>query len=188
MPSPEDTMKGSLLLTTLVALALPLLASAQDRASTPPPGSHAVTFSLPDGGGAGFGVRRVLGSGANAGLELLIGVSRSSTDTPTGELTSSNYQVGLAPDIRLYRGSSAPVVPFVELSGEIRYLKSDDDDWVLRGVAGAGLGVEWFPLPSISVSGSTGLRLDLARADGATTSNTLQLGAGRSALRLNLYF
>jgi hypothetical protein len=182
-------MKRSLLLTALVALALPLLVSAQDRASTPPPGSHAVTFSLPDGGGAGFGVRRVLGSGANAGLELLLGVSRSSTDTPTGEVTSSNYQVGLTPDIRLYRGSSAPVIPFVELSGEVRYLNGDGDDWTLRGGVGVGLGVEWFPLTSISVSGATGIRLDLARAENLpATTNTLQLGAGRSALRLNLYF
>lgn len=182
-------MKLPLLLTSLVVMVLPTLVTAQDDSSTPAPGTYAVTFSLPSGGGGGFGVRKVLGSGANAGLELLLGYSRNSTDAQNGEVTRSRYHLGLAPDVRLYRGSAAPVIPFVEISGDVSYLGSDDDAWELQAGTGIGLGVEWFPLTSMSVSGSTGLRLQLARTENdLVTSNRLSLASVRSALRLNLYF
>jgi len=63
------------------------------------------------------------------------------------------------------------------------------DAWVGDLGANAALGVEWFPMRSMSLSGSTGVRLGYAHADnGATSQNSLSLRAFRSELLLNLYF
>jgi hypothetical protein len=81
------------------------------------------------------------------------------------------------------------VVPFLELGGDVLYRDGTGLGWGGDLGATAGLGVEWFPLRSMSLSGSTGVRLAYRHVDGdGFSEDSLALGVFRSELLLNLYF
>lgn len=177
--------------TVLVSLVVaPSLLAAQSGLPLPPVGSHAVSFALPDGGGAGVGVRKLVSERRSVGVELQLGVAWHDVDTPQGEGQSqTTLSVGLSPDLRMYTRDRGPVMPFVEWTGRVGYRDGANDTWAVDGRLGLGLGVEWFPLPSMSVSGSTGLALSLLhQSNGGLDTRAVTFGAFRSELSMNLYF
>lgn len=179
---------GAVLAATLHAPGL----CAQSSRSLPPVGKHAVTFSIPNGGGSGFGIRKMRSAATNVGLEVQLGVNRQWVDTgdnndfPPDDRTS--WSLGLRPDVRMYRRIEGPVIPFLEWSGRLGYRRASGGPWALDGAVGVGLGVEWFPLEGMSISGSTGMAGTYSRSNSTSTTNNLALGLFRSDLILNLYF
>jgi len=177
-------------LALLASLLLPAAGAGQQGHPLPAVGSHGLTFSLPEGGGAGFGIRKMTSERKSVGVELQVGVAwHRFEEGGDEEHSQTSFSLGVAPDLRLYRRGAGPVVPFLELSGRAGYQASDSEAWAVNGSAGVGLGVEWIPLPSMSVSGSTGMALVAQYADsGASSQTRLNLGAFRSRISLNLYF
>ena len=165
---------------------------AQEEPRVPTAGSYGVSFGLPDGGGAGFGLRRMLSSRINAGLDVVFDVSWQDFDRPVGpqEEPRTSFHLELVPNIRLYKGSEGAIVlPFLLLGLRGSYTKAPVDGWGVGAGAEVGLGVEWFPAPAVSVSGSTGARATYGSNSGQGYSGKFfNLGVFRSELTLNLYF
>ena len=171
-------------------LACPSLLQAQAGNTLPPPGSYALSFALPDGGGAGVGIRKMLSNQRSVGLELQLGASWQEFDDAVGEDHShSSVNLGLSPDLRLYRRQSGPVIPFIEWTTGIRYRNGANDAWAVDGRLGMGLGVEWLPLPAMSISGTTGFVVTAQhQSSRGLDSRGIMFGAVRSQLSMNLYF
>lgn len=182
--------RAVVLLAGALCALVPASGRAQEGHPLPTVGSHAVMFSLPEGGGAGFGIRKMTSERKSVGVEVQLGVSYSRYDHGALEDESrTHFALGVAPDVRLYRRDRGPVVPFMEIEGRLGYQDAHGDAWAVDGGAGLGLGVEWLPLPSMSISGSTGLALTLQHSEGGGNSQTgLNVGAFRSRISLNLYF
>jgi hypothetical protein len=181
--------------TLVVALGVALAAVAVDspeaaaQSAVPEVGSYAVMFSLPEGGGAGFGIRKMRGPTTNVGLEVQVGASHRWVSGEFAPSDDTSWSLGLRPDVRLYRRTDGPVVPFLEWHGRVGYGGSSNDAWSLSTALGVGLGVEWFPLEDMSVSGSTGVAGMYARNSNTSSAGSqLSFGAFRSELTLNLYF
>jgi len=182
--------RRSLLVLAAFVCAVPAHARAQNGRPLPAVGSYGVSFSLPQGGGAGFGIRRMLSGSRSAGLDVQLGVSWRKLDDAQGEERSrTSFALSLNPDLRLYRRMSGPVVPFVEIDGRVGYRNAHNEAWVVDGGGGVGLGVEWLPLPAMSISGSTGLAWTVGhQRSGGSSENSVTFGVFRSELSLNLYF
>lgn len=160
-----------------------------DSSPLPPEGSYGLSFRLPDGGGAGFGFRTMLSPTLNAGVQLDVSYSRRErTDGDTGDTTSSAWGVAVRPDVRLYRWYTGPVVPFIEVGGTFGYSEGERGSWRWEAGGRLGLGVEWFPLESMSISGSTGIDGGYSHSQRPGRANReIRFGAFRSELLLNLY-
>lgn len=183
----------SVLVRSLViafAVALPVEAAGQTNDRLPLKGQYGISFAFPDGGGAGLGVRKLLSSTTNAGLELQFSVSHRNTEhPPAADVSASVWSFGLAPDVRLYRKIGVPVVPFLALDGIVRFQHAENSNVFSTG-AGIGIGAEWFPIRSMSLSGSTGAvaRYDHQEQPDGRIDNIVSLGLFHSELTLNLYF
>ena len=171
----------------VAVVSLPFELAAQSDSVLPASGSYGVSFGLPSGGGAAFGVRKMISSTTNAGLEIQIDFAWSD-NAPAGA-QRTRFALGVSPDLRLYRGSSGPVVPFLELGLAFTYQNGPADFWGVNNAVGVGLGVEWFPLEAISVSGSTGARASYQYWTATGGSNqSVGVSLFHSELLLNLYF
>lgn len=175
-----------LLLAGLVSLTVAAPARGQESHPLPAPGTHAISVNVPDGGGAGFSIRKILESGANLGLNVTFGASWI---WPESGSSSHSYQLGIGPDVRLYRRETGPVVPFLHLGSEISYQGGSQDNWAGGLSADVGVGAEWLPLTSMSLAAWTGLGARYRHASASVSHrDDLSIGAFRSQLELNLYF
>lgn len=185
-------MKSSAVLVLLFGILglFPESVVGQTQSPLPDPGSYGISFSLPSGGGAGFGIRRMLTGQRSLGAEIQLGLSWQDVDYPDNDEDSRTaFGIGVSPDLRLYRGTSGPVVPFIEVEGTISYQRSSGGAWGMGAGAGVGLGVEWIPLEGMSISGSTGIAADFGHNDNhGRSADRLSVGLFRSELKLNLYF
>ncbi len=173
------------LLAAAVLALLPLPAFAQSRTALPQVGQHGLTFAVPNGGGAAFGIRKMLSPRANDGLEVGLGLSRSHT---SGQSATTHENVSVRPGVRLYEGTAGPVVPFLHLFGVVSYDKQGSA-WSLSGGAGAGIGVEWFFADRVSLSGYTGAAVTVGHTHGNVAPNDfIGFGSSTSGLALTLYF
>jgi hypothetical protein len=95
----------------------------------------------------------------------------------------------VSPDLRLYRRTAGPVVPFLLVDGTLSYESGPNDTWGVGGGGSVGLGVEWLPLEGMSISGSTGVGAIYGHdvRDGVSHDG-FDLGTVRSQLELTLYF
>jgi hypothetical protein len=177
-------------LSCLVCFLIPTAIVAQSQSSLPAAGSYGVSFSLPSGGGAGFGVRKMLSSIKSVGIEFQGGLSWREASQPSGDQESrTDVRLGVSPNIRLYNRVAGPVVPFLQVVGSLAYTSAPNDGWAVDGGGGVGLGVEWLPLPGMSISGTTGVNAVYRHSvGGGLSQNSFNLGAVRSQLELNLYF
>lgn len=180
-------------LLALVVLSLqPLALSGQSRSRSvlPEAGSHGISFSLPSGGGASFGIRKMLSASTNGGIDLSLGVNHAKTETGGVSNSATTTSVSVRPGARLYHASAGPVAPFLHLYGLVSYVNGPNDMWTLGGGAGVGVGAEWFPLEHMSISGYTGLdaMVEHEHDTGGTTADQTVLRAATSGLSLNLYF
>lgn len=129
------------------------------QSSLPAAGDRAIHFALPSGGGAGLGFRWMLEDNRS----LIVDVWASLSEVVREEAVDAQGRVvSLSGEYRWFRGDlSAPVVPFLALDGEFTYRRSNSalDDRRVGSSVVAALGAEWFPLESMSVSGTTGIGL-----------------------------
>ncbi len=169
----------------LLIVCVPTSVRAQGHA-LPSTGSYGLSFSLPEGGGTGLGLRKMLSSRTSLGTTLIFGAGwQERSDSLAGDHSNSSVSVGVRPDLRLYRRSAGPVVPFVGLDAELTCQSASDDAWALGG--GVGVGAEWLPLRGMSVSGWTGVATRYRHSDsGRASENAFNVGVFRSELTLNL--
>ena len=173
--------------TLLLLLLLPAAARAQSV--LPDPGDRALSFSLPSGGGYGFGLRWMRSDGRSLGLDVTPSLDwrRNETD----DESETTWALSIRPELRLYRGDAAgPVVPFAQYRLSVGYSSHTQDRYGFGVGADVGIGVEWFPLEAMSVSGSTGLGLDYSRQGGGAspTTENVTLQSFRSELRIALWY
>lgn len=179
----------TLLLAALLC-GVPTVLRGQDASPLPKAGSYGLSFGLPNGGGAGFGLRQMRSGRKSLGVALQFGVGwQQRSDSIQGDFSSTGLSVGARPDLRLYRRVSGPVVPFIGVDAQFTYQRSSNFDWALSGGMGVGLGAEWFPSPGISISGWSGAAARYRHIDTRDGSeNGLNVGDFRSELTFNLYF
>lgn len=174
----------------MVALwAVPGHARAQEGHPLPAEGSYGISFNLPEGGGGGFGFRRMLSPRKSVGVDVTLGYSWQRTEDGGVSETRTFKGVGVGSDLRYYRRARGPVVPFLEVGGALGYSDPADDSWSTSLRGNFDLGVEWLPLDGMSISGSTGVGALWGHSKSqGRTHDDLVLNASRSVLQLTLYF
>jgi len=210
-------------LTTLVAFAGVLALAGSAAAQTPDsiealtPGRRALSFNLPNGGGAGLGIWRMVAPDRARGffVNFSAGYNHSASTPPGGTEQSGNslhLAASVGPQVRRYLARRAPVAPYVQsgLSLGIGYQRqtlepsqaggASDESHSWSGNAGASVaaGVEWFPLRRVSLAGQTGVDVSggYSRYSGTTggvseghgSSWSIGLGTFVSSLMLQIYF
>lgn len=186
-------MRATFVTTACMILGVACDSAAQATAPVlPPVGTRGVSFALPEGGGGSFGYRKMTGPARSLGVDLQFGFAWTDEDSDRRDddpPSRTDFALGVAPDLRLYRMASGPVVPFLELGARLGYRDAAGDPWGLDGALSVGLGAEWFPLQGMSVSGSTGARTSMIHHDAGSSSQTrVALGLFRFELALTLYF
>lgn len=163
--------------------------AAQSARTLPAAGTWGLFFDLPDGGGSGVGLRRMLSEDRSLGLVLQFNAASLTREHGTPPVTDehSRFFAGVGADLRFYRRARGPVVPFVQTGTFVGYENGSGDDWSLAG--DLALGAEWLPLDQVSVSAFAGMRAAWRRATDSTVRDTAtSLGLVRSGLALTLYF
>jgi hypothetical protein len=180
---------SSALLLSAIAVFHP--APLLSQASPPESGAYGLSFRFPTSTSSQLGIRKMLGSGANAGLNMGLSFTRAVHERAgSDDEVSTHWSAGLFPNVRFYRGGRANVLPFLVLDAGISYTDEADDASRLALSAGGGLGVEWFPVASMSLSGTTGISLqyDRTKNDTPETHAHTRLSSITSSLSVNLYF
>lgn len=173
-------------------------------------GNWSLSFAAPGLGGSGeraeFGAWEMVGHRTNLGLTLAIQVyGVDSESSPGGGTAQASTDVTVGVNVRRYLMQPRDVTPFLLAGASIggRYDRRDgpqDYDETTRGMSTnvfGGVGVEWFPLRRMSLSGQTGFGLRNARYETETDigedhrdSETRSAGftSFTSALSLQIYF
>ena len=201
--------------TTLLALLLLAAApaAAQEAVSARNalrPGAWSLSFGLPFGGGgpelgAGLGAWRMVSARTNLGVELDAYFQRADQEDAEGnERERETARAGVAVAARRYLDLGRAVAPF--LAGRVGaglFREAVDGDDVPESVvsrgwsadARGGVGVEWFPARSVSVSGSTGVGIGFERArlrggpePGEAESTGFSAGTFTTELGFRIYF
>lgn len=184
-------MKAAVAATVLVcAASAPLL--AQDAGATAlERGRRSISFTLPGGGGTSFGLWTMLSDRTNLGLNARLEIDRR--DAPDVDA----WAVELAPAIRRYVRALGPVMPFLYADVSIGFggqAQPAGDESVLALGTFGGIGVEWFPVRSVSIGGYTGIGLDYTSTEldpvvgGSQSSSRLTLRTATSQLGIQIYF
>lgn len=201
------------------AIALCLMSSTGAAAQLAPdssdalvPGRRALAFTLPNGGGAGFGLWRVTAPDRARGffVNLNLQWSHSGADGFSG--TGSEVSLAAGPQRRHYAKIAGPVVPFVQsgltLGGSYRWNtstgptpQSGGTGHSVSGNLGAqlALGAEWFAFRRVSLEAHTGIGAGIGVSRGknspggqppqpASTSWGANVNTFASAFSLQLYF
>lgn len=179
---------GIFALVTVLSAAAAESATAQVSRSLPAPGTWGLAFALPGGGGSGVGLRRMIAPERSLGLDLRLGVSRRTSEFPGATEERSQTVVGVGADLRLYRRTEGPVVPFVQPAVSVEHADADGTDtW--SATSGLSLGAEWLVLDQVSVSATAGAGVSWRHSPHPQrTDTTWSLALFRSGLALTLYF
>ncbi len=205
----------------LAVLALAAPARAQDAPadSAPPPpnglqkGTWSLSFVAPGYTGPGgesveFGVWEMVGPRTNVGVTLDLSVAGQTREASgANDQTNAYSRLGLGLNVRRYLATSRSVVPYLHgrVFGRGGFERRDDvgagyEETVrsLGAGADAGLGVEWFPVRQVSLSGHTGVRLSsfnyaskLTTPENEERKSTSRDGSFQtftSALSIRIYF
>jgi len=166
------------------------LGQAQEARAIPEPGRYGLSFRLPEGGGTGFGIRRIMTERINLGLEITFDYAWAETRGEPLDLKSSGRSMGIHPDLRFYLRTTGRIVPFLMVAAGIDHAKSPTDESFLGYLGRAGIGAEWFPVDRVSVVGSTGVGMTYSHLERTQNRerNNFDLTMFRSAITLNLYF
>jgi opacity protein-like surface antigen len=208
-------------------------AGAEDSPSpTLQKGRWSLAFSATGGGGAGLGIWHLISSRVNLGLTVTGSIDdddsktdelrrdEDSSDQLFDESDGRSWTLTVEPGIKWYPVVGERVSPFVRGSASFTHHSSrstsrdenpssvylieyhtDDTDY---GV-GVGIGVEWTPLPFMSIGGHTGISVSYRRREEIrgsasdldtrysasvrhTKSSSLDVDTFRSNLFLTLYF
>jgi len=192
-------VRGLSVLLLLVAGAAP--AFAEDNAArTIEKGRWSLAFSLPDGGGAQFGVWKMVSGRSNVGINL--GVDHLYEEETWGpDSARSGYAqayfwtFSLQPSIKRYLFLRERVSPFVSaaLQGSYGWRNSGRVKVFTKSATlSAGLGADWTPLRDVSIGASTGLEwtegMSSANDFLATKEKTSIFDTHTGSLTLHLYF
>jgi len=156
-------------------------------------GRTSIAFAIPQSGSTSFGIWKQLSPTRALGLQGSVLYGRHESEFANHE--STQFQISVAPAMKWYRSLTPTVAPFLRGSVGVGYNRSEQLSGDIRietdGFnvnASAGIGVDWFPLRSISIGGFTGLSGALGRVDSGTERNSLTLGTTTSALTMHIYF
>lgn len=109
--------------------------------------------------------------------------------------SQTDLSIGVTPAMKRYLSSPGPLAPYIYAGVPLNYHRFErdnvgvpDDTSDAFGVGGiAGFGLDWYPIPQLSLGGHAGLRAGyLNRGDDAGSS--IQLGTLSSGVRMHLYF
>ncbi|HEY8470544.1 MAG TPA: hypothetical protein VIL18_12915 [Longimicrobiales bacterium] len=175
----------------LAAVAAPAAAQQAGSENALQKGRRSISFGLPGGGGTSFGIWTMLSQRTNLGLNVELDMRDS--DTPD----VGSWELELAPAIKRYTRGLGPVTPFLYGEVSLGFAESsqganDLSSWS-TGAFG-GLGVEWFPVRSVSIGGYTGIGLSYMSSEVETpglpsdSRTDFRLSTGTSALSLHIYF
>ena len=158
-------------------------------------GRYSLAFTLPDGGGASFGVWKMISARSNLGLNL--GINHEFRNTTAGPDTMRfHYGTGFwsfsfGPSLKRYIAIHRSVSPYLlgSLEGLYRWSKHT---YTRAATLQAGLGADWTPLESISIGGSTGIGWTesvTSHSDfGASKESASSFNTLATSLTLHLYF
>ena len=185
---------GGLSAFLVLVIASPSLAEESDSRSIQK-GRYSVALTLPDGGGASFGVWKMVSTRSNLGLNLGINHEyRNSTAGP--DSMRAHYGIGFwsfsfGPSVKRYIALHRSVSPFLlgSLEGKYRWSKGS---YTRAATLEAGLGADWTPLESVSIGGSTGIAWTESMTShsdfGASKESGSSFNTLASSLTLHLYF
>jgi hypothetical protein len=102
---------GLMAFVCAAVLAAPHCAAGQEDSNLPARGQYALSFSVPEGGGAGIGIRKMISERTNAGIDVSVDWYWSDVDGPSSmpdEDPRSRLAIGVLPNLRLYRAHCVP--------------------------------------------------------------------------------
>ena len=167
-------LAGALLLAPTTPLAAQTIGSypATER------GQHSIALSIDGNSRIGYWTRQ--SDRTDLGLELGFGGAFSDSN--------SNLTLILTPAIKHYVTPAGPLAPYTYFGLPVSFSRSSNDfdsshNWALGGVF--ALGVDWFPLPQVSVGGHAGVNASYRDGNG---SGLVSVGTFTSAIHAQLYF
>ncbi len=140
---------------------------------------YGMNFLIPTGGKTTAGILYILSPQMLLELDVGLGWKADAFINDKGK-EEANWGIKLAPSIRHYTLTSGPIA--VYLKGGIEISKNKDVDPFVD-LAG-GLGVEWFVTDQFTLSGDTGLVLNVLN----DPDNKLGLGTVSHGFSANLYW
>lgn len=157
------------------------------------PGKTSIAFSIPTSGSNSFGIWKQLTPTRALGINAAVEYGRIDEDSGNDR---SEFAISLAPSMKWYRSLSRTVAPFIQGSAGVGYNRVvnevGDQEIESDGFnvnASAGLGVDWFPLNSISIGGFTGLRAAFGSFNNGNSDQTSALvRTFTSGLTMHIYF
>lgn len=101
-----------------------------------------------------------------------------------------NYSVGVMPGMKRYVSSDGPLAPYTYFAIPLFYGRTDyeevpDYDYYSAGALLA-LGMDWFPIPRVSIGGHAGVQA--LYQNPSNDEGVLNIGTATSAVRVHLYF
>jgi hypothetical protein len=171
-------------------------------------GAWSLSFAAPGygtGERAEFGVWEMVGARTNVGFTLGVSVLGAETEGSSGEATVADTDVDLGLNVKRYVMEPREVTPYllgsVSIGGRYERREGQEYEETSRGTSAslrAGVGVEWFPVRRVSVSGHTGFGMFAGHMDNEQElpDGTHREGETRqayfqsftSALLLQIYF
>lgn len=158
-------------------------------------GRTSIAFAIPQSGSTTFGIWKQLSPTRALGLEASALYARRDRKQPDSE--STEFVVSVTPAMKWYRSLSSTVAPYIRASAGVGYSSTKheqsgntvDESDGFSVSAGGGIGVDWFPLRSISIGGFTGLNAGYGRTESNNLDeNSFFLRTGTSALTMHIYF
>lgn len=168
-------------------------------------GRWSLAFTLPDGGGATFGVWKMASTRSNLGLNIGVNHDRGwfSSGPDSAEYTQdrSFWNFSLQPSIKRYLALGENVSPyfFGAVGGAYgwgksaysspRYPSPPQKSYNRSASLRLGLGVDWTPLDDISVGAFTGLNWTEAGSDdGSSKHGHSEFNTEITRLTMHVYF
>jgi hypothetical protein len=192
---------------TIAILAATLLTAGSAAAQTADTASAAprnTSFSFGLGSSQRVGLWHRVTPRVQVGMEVL--GRRETTSTDGGELEARSTQLGIAPGVKFYSSTTAPVLPYVFVGGEASFGHARAENEAVGGEiieaeqtfrtlgAELGLGVDWFPVQRVSIGGHAAIGANWSRTqyetDGAEhpEQKTSSIGTFSSGVRVHFYF
>jgi len=156
-------------------------------------GRWSLAFTLPDGGGATFGIWKMASTRSNLGLNIGVNHDRRWYSSGPGSATytedTSFWKFSLQPSIKRYLALRENVSPYLfgAVGGAYGWGKSTysspaypalppDKSYNRSASLRLGLGVDWTPLDDISIGAFTGLNWTEGGLDGSGYSESSRNG------------
>jgi len=162
-------------------------------------GRYSLAFSLPEGGGAQFGVWKMISDRSNLGVNL--GIDHRFDEETWGPDSARSragnlfWTFSLQPSLKRYMFVRDPVSPFLALALKGSYGWNESGPYrrfTRSATLSAGLGADWAPLRDVTIGGSAGLEWTEGMSQRndfeATKDKSSVFGTKTGSLTLHLYF